>query len=168
MSLVIKVKKLVEDAQIPTFGSEQALGADLYSVEELWIPPGEVRVVSNGIAVEPNMFCDMQVRPRSGLAAKNGVTVLNAPGTVDPDYRGELKTILINHGKQTFRIEKGMRIAQLVALHTNFRLELTEDVAKGMNVHTLVTKLERAEFVEALELSDTVRGQGGFGSTGVK
>jgi dUTP pyrophosphatase len=86
----------------------------------------------------------MQVRPRSGLAAKNGITVLNAPGTIDADYRGELKVLLINHGKEPFAIQRGMRIAQLV-----------------------IAQVARATFSEVKDLSDTNRGQGGFGSTGL-
>ena len=85
----------------------------------------------------------MQVRPRSGLAAKHGVTVLNAPGTIDADYRGELKVLLINHGREPFAIQRGMRIAQLV-----------------------IAPVTRATYVEVAELSNTKRGQGGFGSTG--
>lgn len=85
----------------------------------------------------------MQVRPRSGLAAKHGVTVLNAPGTIDADYRGELKVLLVNHGREPFSIQRGMRIAQLV-----------------------IAQVTRATFLEVTELSDTKRGQGGFGSTG--
>jgi len=145
MSLVIKVKKLVEHAQLPTYGTEQAIGADLYSAEDIMIPPHEWKMVSNGLSIQPNMFCDMQVRPRSGLAAKYGVTVLNAPGTIDPDYRGELKTILINHGSAPYHIKKGDRIAQLVALDKN---------------------LNRAQFSQVNELDETERGSGGFGSTG--
>lgn len=145
---IIKVKSLTKDARIPTYGSEQALGADLYSVEAMDILSGYTGVVSHGIAIEPNMFCDIQVRPRSGLAAKHGVTVLNAPGTIDPDYRGEIKTILINLGRDVFHVEKGMRVSQLVALHPYEQV------------------LHRARFEVSDELSYTSRGIRGFGSTG--
>lgn len=156
MTLIIKVKILNEHAKLPKYGSEEALGADLCSIEDITIPTKEWRMVSNGIAIAPNKFCDMQVRPRSGLAAKHGVTVLNAPGTVDPDYRGELKTILINHGNEDFHIKCGDRIAQLVANN------MCASFATQDNV------LERAIFKEVDELDETVRGVGGFGSTGVK
>jgi dUTP pyrophosphatase len=107
------------------------------------IAPGTHRLVPTGIALALPAGFEAQVRPRSGLALKHGVTVLNSPGTVDSDYRGEVGAILVNHGPAPFRIERGMRVAQLV-----------------------IAAVARAELVEAAELAPTRRGGGGFGSTG--
>lgn len=107
------------------------------------LEPGAVALVPTGLTIELPTGTEGQVRPRSGLAAKHGITVLNSPGTIDSDYRGEVKVILINHSKTPFAIERGERIAQLV-----------------------VARYESVEFVPASELTDTSRGSGGFGSTG--
>lgn len=140
----IKVKKLHEDAKLPTYGTPLSSGADLYSVESGEIKPFETKVFKLGFAVQPEEFCDMQVRSRSGLAAKHGVHVLNAPGTVDSDFRGEMMVILHNtHSSNTFQVNKGDRIGQLV-------------------VHPQLCP----EFEWTDELDDSVRGVGGFGSTG--
>jgi dUTP pyrophosphatase len=129
---------------LPTALTAGAAGSDLISAEDIDIPPGGVHAVATGIALAiPNGF-EGQVRPRSGLALKHAVTVLNAPGTIDSDYRGEVKVILINHGKAPFRIVRGDRIAQLV-------------VAPVVPVH----------FERVNALPDTARGSGGFGSTGL-
>ena len=141
MTLVINVKKINENAKLPFYATEQAVGADLFSTEEVELAPECHALVGTGIAVQPDRFCDMQIRPRSGLAAKHKVTVLNAPGTVDPDYRLEIKVILMNHGKEIFKINVGDRIAQIV------------------------TNPLRARFIEVQELNETSR-IGGFGSTG--
>lgn len=109
------------------------------------IPAGECGCVGTGLFFEMPAGCEAQVRPRSGLALKHGVTVLNSPGTIDSDYRGEVKVILINHGKEDFKIEPGDRIAQVVFAHVT-----------------------QAELEEAEELADTERSSGGFGSTGRK
>lgn len=136
-------------ARLPTYGSELATGADLYSCEGITIGAGEVAVVATGIRIaaagyEAQGECvDIQIRPRSGLAAKFGVTVLNTPGTIDADYRGEVKVILINHSKVPYVIKKGDRIAQIV-----------------------VAEYLGCEFVEVDELEDTARGDGRFGSSG--
>ena len=106
---------------------------------------GDIAMVPTGLSIALPTGYECQVRPRSGLAAKNGVTVLNAPGTVDADYRGEIKVILINHGKAPFTIERGMRIAQL-----------------------LLAPVTRATFDEVENLDQTDRGSGGFGSTGLR
>ena len=113
--------------------------------EKLVIAPGEVKLVPTGLRVAVPRGYELQVRPRSGLALKHGVTVLNTPGTVDSDYRGELGVILANFGSDAFVVERGMRIAQLV-----------------------VEPVERAEIVEVKVLPPTERGEGGFGSSGLK
>ncbi len=143
VTMTVKFLKLHPDAVIPTRGTALAAGLDLYSVEDMLIQPGEHKLVPTGLSMELPSSHEGQVRPRSGLAAKFGVTVLNSPGTIDEDYRGEVKVILINHGHSTFTIHKGDRIAQLV-----------------------VAKVVIPEVVETTKLDDTQRGAGGFGSTG--
>jgi dUTP pyrophosphatase len=113
--------------------------------ESIRLKPLERTIVKTGLFIELPIGFEAQVRPRSGLAAKKGVTVLNAPGTVDADYRGEIGVILVNLSNEDFTIENGERIAQLV-----------------------IAKHERAEWIDVKELSETTRGEGGFGSTGVK
>jgi dUTP pyrophosphatase len=131
----------------PQQQSAGAAGVDLLAAlgvsEELSILPGERALVPCGFAMALPQGYEAQVRPRSGLAAKHGVTVLNAPGTIDADYRGEVKVVLINHGEEPFAIKRGDRIAQLV-----------------------VMPVALAEFNERESLDDTARGSGGFGSTG--
>lgn len=141
----VKFKKLHPDAKLPTYGTEGAAGADVYSVEEVWIDAGEHRLVRCGLGCEIEPGYEIQVRPRSGLALKSKVTVLNSPGTIDEDYRGELCVMLMNHGFSPKTFEKGERVAQLV-----------------------VAPVVRANFEWTEELSETHRGEGGFGSTGVK
>lgn len=133
-------------AVLPSYESEGAAGADVRAFlgEPLCIKSGFFAAVPTGLCFEIPEGYEIQVRPRSGLAAKKGVTVLNAPGTIDSDYRGEVKVILINHGKEDFTVSNGDRIAQLI-----------------------VSPVLRAEFATAQELSSTRRGAGGFGSTGV-
>jgi dUTP pyrophosphatase len=138
-----KFKKLSPEAIIPTRGTPVAAGLDLYASVAAFLMPGETRLVSTGLAMELPPGFEGQVRPRSGLAAKHGVTVLNAPGTIDEDYRGEIKVILINHGVRHFDIRPGDRIAQLV-----------------------IAPVVLADAIEVQELSDTSRGAAGFGSTG--
>jgi dUTP pyrophosphatase len=142
--MILKIKKLVPDAVLPQYAHPGDAGLDLFANERVELPPGQSAMVKTGIAIELPAGTEAQVRPRSGLAAKNGITVLNAPGTIDEGYRGEVCAILINHGKQTFVVEKGMKIAQMV-----------------------VQPVLRVEVQEAAELSGTKRGAGGFGSTGV-
>jgi dUTP pyrophosphatase len=139
----VKFTKLHPDAKPPMYQTDQSVGADLTSVEDVDIEPGQFRLVKTGIAVELPRAIEMQIRPRSGLAFKHGVTVLNAPGTIDSDYRGEVGVLLINHGTDTFRVCKGDRIAQAV-------------LAKAILMN----------YKYAKELSSTARGEGGFGSTG--
>jgi dUTP pyrophosphatase len=148
-SVSIKVVRLPHgaDLPLPAYQSAGAAGLDLIAaVSEdapLTIAPGRYAAVPTGIAIALPTGTEAQVRPRSGLARSHGVTVLNAPGTVDADYRGEVQVLLINHGNDTFVVTRGMRIAQLVIA------EVT---------HALLT--------EVAELEETSRGSGGFGSTG--
>lgn len=131
-------------AELPTYGSAEAAGADVRSVDDIVILPGKRAMVPTGLkcVIEPGF--EIQVRPRSGLAWKNGVTVVNTPGTVDSDYSGPLNVILINHGSEPFKVNVGDRIAQIV-----------------------VAPVTRADFAWADEARETERGEGGFGSTGI-
>lgn len=140
----VKFKMITPDAIMPKYMSNGSSGADIYSNEDVIINPGEIKLVSTGFQLSIPEGYEGQVRPRSGLALKNGVTVLNAPGTIDSDYRGEVKVILINLGKEEFRINKGDRIAQLIIA----------DVAK-------------ADFILKENLDETIRSDGGFGHTGI-
>jgi dUTP pyrophosphatase len=141
----IKLSRLAhgEGLPLPRYASEDAVGLDVTSAEELVLQPGERHAVATGFAIEIPRGYEVQVRPRSGLAMKNGITCLNTPGTIDSDYRGEIKVILINLGQEPFEVHRGERIAQLVP-----------------------APVLRADFVEAGELGETARGTGGFGSTG--
>ena len=132
--------------QLPDYATAAAAGADLVAAieGEIELAPLERRIVPTGISIALPMGFEAQVRPRSGLAAKHGITVANAPGTIDADYRGEVGVILINLGKEPFRIERGMRIAQII-----------------------VARHARAVWREVTTLDETARGSGGFGSTGV-
>src|SRR3989304_10334258 len=112
MAIEVKVKKMHPDAQVPVYMTAGAACMDIFSYEECTLIPGETRVVGTGLQFEVPIGYEMQVRPRSGLAAKFGVTVLNTPGTLDADYRGELKIILVNHGDKSYEVKKGDRIAQ--------------------------------------------------------
>ena len=146
--VTLKIRTLPHFAglPLPAYQSEQAAGLDLpAAVEEpLLLAPGRRAAVPTGLALELPEGYEAQVRPRSGLALKQGVTVLNSPGTVDADYRGEVKVILINLGEEDFLIERGMRIAQLV-----------------------VAPVTQARIEVAAELEESGRGAGGFGSTGL-
>ena len=140
---VLKIKKLNEDAIIPFYAHPGDAGLDLFSVEEVTIEPGKRQLVATGISIELPKNTEAQVRPRSGLALKYGVTVLNSPGTIDEGYRGEIKVILINHGEEAFKINRGDKIAQMVIMPV------------------LTVGIEEVEI-----LNDSERGEGGFGSTG--
>lgn len=111
---VFKVEKIQEDAILPFKAHTSDAGFDLFASEEVVIPSGESRSVATGIRMELPEWTEAQVRPRSGLALKHSITVLNSPGTIDAGYRGEVKVILINHGKEDFIVEKGMKMAQMV------------------------------------------------------
>jgi dUTP pyrophosphatase len=142
----VYVKKLNEDAKIPEYMSENAVGADVTSIENVIVPVGKIKLVKTGLAPEIPNNLEIQVRSRSGLAAKNGVFVLNSPGTIDPDYTGEIGVILANFGEKDFEVKKGDRIAQLV-----------------------ISEKPLAQFKEKIgDLKETERGSGGFGHTGVK
>jgi dUTP pyrophosphatase len=145
----ISITKLghAADLPLPAYATEQSAGMDLCAAVDapMVIAPGAHVLVPTGLAIALPAGCEAQVRPRSGLAAKNAVTVLNSPGTIDADYRGEIKVILINLGQSPFTIERGMRIAQMV-------------VARHATV----------QWQEMGELPETSRGAGGFGSTGTR
>jgi dUTP pyrophosphatase len=144
MTVEIRVKRLNPNAKMPNAARVGDVAFDLYSIVDYDLKPGERYAIPTGIAIEiPNGY-EGQVRPRSGLALKEGITILNAPGTIDSGYRGEVKTIIINQGSTLFRITKGMRISQLA-----------------------IRPVPEVTFIEVDELSDTDRGDGGFGSTGV-
>ncbi len=139
--------KVCDERLYPVYATAQAAGADLKANLEnsITLEAGATCLVPTGVFLEIPEGYEVQIRPRSGLAAKSGLTVLNAPGTIDSDYRGEIKVILINHTKNAFVIEPYMRIAQMV-----------------------VAKVDRALFVSLDALATSVRGEGGFGSSGLK
>ncbi len=136
-----------QDLPLPAYATVDSAGLDLYAAitEDMLIAPGFRALVPTGIALELPSGFEAQVRPRSGLAFNYGVTLLNTPGTIDADYRGEIKALLINLGHETFVVERGMRIAQLV-----------------------IAPVAQAEWVEKPSLEASARGAGGFGSTGIK
>ena len=140
----VRVKKIHKDAKIPGYAHQGDSGMDLYSVEEATIEPGERKMVGTGLQISLPKGFEAQIRPKSGLAANFGVTVLNTPGTVDSCYRGEVRVILANLGKEAYKVEKGKKIAQMV-----------------------IARVEEAEIEEVEELDDTARKDGGFGSTGL-
>jgi len=139
----LRVKRLSSSATLPVRAHPADAGLDLHSAVDLDIPPGEIRLVGTGLALELPPGTEAQVRPRSGLALTYSVTVLNTPGTIDEGYRGEVGVILINHGQRVFEVRRGMKVAQLVVQPTL-----------------------AVEIVAVDALSDTSRGERGFGSTG--
>jgi dUTP pyrophosphatase len=142
---ILQIKKLHPQVQLPKYQTKGSAGLDLQAniSQPMVIKAGEIVLVPTGLAIALQEGYEAQVRPRSGLALKNGITVLNSPGTIDSDYRGEISVILINHSKQDFIITNGLRIAQLVIAQYAF-----------------------AKIIEVDYLSTTQRGEGGFGSTG--
>ena len=132
-----------EGLPAPAYATEGAAGLDVVAAEELTLEPGQRHAVATGFAIAIPPGYEVQVRPRSGLALKHGITCLNTPGTIDEDYRGEVKVILANLGSETLEVRRGERIAQLVP-----------------------APVLKAQFREVAELSETGRGAGGFGSTG--
>ena len=145
-SIEIRIKRLPhgEGLPLPAYATAQAAGMDVVSAEDLILPPGGRHAVATGFAMAIPEGYEIQARPRSGLALKHGISLPNSPGTIDADYRGEVKIILINFSDQPFAIARGDRIAQLV-----------------------VAPVQLASFAQVDSLDDTARGQGGFGSTGV-
>lgn len=141
----IKVKKLDEFAILPEFQTEQAAGADVFACLEnpVTLKPFERRIIPLGFAMEIPEGFEIQIRARSGLAIKHGISLINGVGTIDADYRGEVGVLLVNFGQEDFEITNGMRIAQIV-----------------------LAKVEKPKFEIAKELGETLRGSGGFGSTG--
>jgi dUTP pyrophosphatase len=141
----IFIKKLKPSVQLPSYKTNGASGMDLMAFidKPIELKPGKSCLVSTGLSVAFSREYEIQIRPRSGLAAKNNITVLNTPGTIDSDYRGELKIILFNHGNENFVINNNDRIAQMV-----------------------LTPINKMELEETNELPETIRGEGGFGSTG--
>jgi dUTP pyrophosphatase len=149
VSIEIRIKRLPHavDLPLPSYQSARAAGLDLLAAVPAGTPvliePGRRAMIATGVALALPPGTEAQVRPRSGLAAQHGVTVLNAPGTIDADYRGEICVLLVNLGKETFTVSRGMRIAQLV-----------------------IGPVARARLQEVQNLDETERGSGGFGSTG--
>lgn len=141
----VRIKRLPHGhgLKLPAYATSGAAGMDVLSAENVTLPPGQRHAVATGFALAIPPGFEVQVRPRSGLALKHGITVPNTPGTIDSDYRGELKVILVNHGEEAFAIERGDRIAQLV-----------------------LAPVVQAAWNEVEELDETARGEGGFGSTG--
>jgi dUTP pyrophosphatase len=141
----VELKRLPhgDGLDLPHYATDGAAGMDVLSAEDIVIAPGARHAVATGLALAIPQGYEIQVRPRSGLALKHGITVPNTPGTIDSDYRGELKIIMINHGVEDFAISRGDRVAQLV-----------------------LAPVTQARWVEVDELDATERGEGGFGSTG--
>lgn len=141
----VQVKRLPhgQDLALPAYATEGAAGMDVLAAEDITLAPGQRHAVATGLALAIPQGYEIQVRPRSGLALKHGITVPNTPGTIDSDYRGELKVILINHGAEQFAIARGDRVAQLV-----------------------LAPVTQAAWEEVEALDATERGAGGFGSTG--
>ena len=142
----ILIKRLSKDVVLPKYETEGSSGLDLAANtdKQIKILPGKSEIISTGLAVAIPKNFEIQIRPRSGLAAKSQISVLNTPGTIDADYRGELKVILINLSDKVFVVEKGLRIAQMV-----------------------LCPVVKAKLKEVTELENTERGSGGFGSTGI-
>jgi dUTP pyrophosphatase len=132
-----------DDLPLPAYQSEDAVGMDICAAAEMVIEPGKIAAVPTGFAIAVPAGYEAQVRPRSGLAAKYGISIPNSPGTIDPDYRGEVKVLLVNLGSAPFKVERGTRIAQM-----------------------LVVPVPRVEWREVRDLPPTRRGSGGFGHTG--
>ena len=143
----ILIKRLSKEVSLPKYETNGSSGMDLAADVDanINIDPGKTAIIPTGLALSIPKGFEVQIRPRSGLAAKQKISVLNTPGTIDADYRGEIKVILINLGQETFKVEKGLRIAQMV-----------------------VCPVVQAQLKEVDDLSETERGKGGFGSTGTK
>ncbi|MGH0054085.1 MAG: dUTP diphosphatase [Sphaerochaetaceae bacterium] len=146
LPILVKVKKIKETALLPAYATEQSAGSDLSACleEPLVLKAGSYAKIPTGLSIQIPSGYEAQVRHRSGLAAKKGITVLNSPGTIDSDYRGEVSVLLVNLGKEDVVIHSGDRIAQMI-----------------------IARCEQASFFPMMELDATERGSGGFGSTGV-
>ena len=144
-AIPVRIKRLPhgQGLDLPAYATEGAAGMDIVSAEDVTLAPGARHGVATGLSVAIPAGYEIQVRPRSGLALKHGISVPNTPGTIDSDYRGELKVILINHGAEPFAIARGDRVAQLV-----------------------LAPVTQAAWNEVADLDETERGAGGFGSTG--
>jgi dUTP pyrophosphatase len=146
-NLRVSIKRLTgnTDLPLPTYQSEGAVGMDVHAAinDEVAIKPGEVASIPCGFSIAVPEGYEGQIRPRSGLAAEHGISIPNSPGTIDPDYRGEVKILLINYGSEPFVVKRGMRIAQM-----------------------LILPVPRVEWIEVSELPATTRAEGGFGHTG--
>jgi dUTP pyrophosphatase len=143
----ILIKRLSKNIPLPKYETDGSSGMDLSAniEKEIEIAPGKTSIIPTGLALAIPKNFEIQIRPRSGLAAKNQISVLNTPGTIDADYRGELKVILINLGENTFKVEKGLRVAQMI-----------------------LCPVVKATLKEVDVLEETIRGSGGFGSTGTR
>ena len=143
----VKILQLDKELSLPKYETDGSAGMDLYSTKNTWIIPGQISVISTGIAISLPKGYEAQIRPRSGLAAKHGITVVNAPGTIDSDYRGEIKIILTNLSRQQHQVLRGNRIAQMI-----------------------INRVEQINWLPVetgLDLEQSERGSGGFGSTGL-
>lgn len=143
-NMKLKIKKIDDSAIIPNYAHNTDSGMDLYSIEDKIIRPGETALIKTGLKIELPQNTEAQIRPKSGIALKNSVTVLNTPGTIDEGYTGEIQVILINHGERVYKVNKGEKIAQMV-----------------------IMPVIRVQVEEVNELQETSRGLGGFGSTGL-
>jgi len=143
--MIVRVRRLAANLPLPERASSGSAGVDLRAAVEgkVSLQPGQRKLIPTGLALELERGWEGQLRPRSGLAFHHGITLVNSPGTIDSDYRGEIRVLLINHGSEPFEIERGERIAQLV-----------------------IAPVVDTEWLEVTELSDSQRGDGGFGSTG--
>lgn len=143
--ITVRFKRLTPNAELPCYQTEHSAGMDLHAAldQALTVEPGAIAMIPCGFAMAVPPGFEAQVRPRSGLASRHGITLPNAPGTIDADYRGEVKVPLINHGRTAFVVEPRMRIAQMV-----------------------IAPVMHARVAEVADLEETVRGAGGFGSTG--
>jgi dUTP pyrophosphatase len=141
---LLKVEKINDKAITPNYANKGDAGLDLYSIEELMLNPGERGLIHTGIKIQLPKDTEAQIRPRSGLALKHGISLVNAPGTIDEGYRGEIGVIVINHGKEAFKVEEGMKIAQMV-----------------------VKPVWKVEVEEVSSLSESERGSKGYGSSGI-
>jgi len=142
-TLRVKILKLDQDLPTPRYAHEGDAGVDLYSAQDYLLKPGECKIIPTGIKLAIPQGYEAQIRPRSGLASKYSLSILNTPGTIDHQYRGEVGVIMVNFGKNSYQIKKGDRIAQMV-----------------------FNKIEQVKFEEVQKLDETERNEGGFGSTG--